>query len=109
VPAALGPEQPKIISGLHQKWVAASSPQAKGRVERVHGTHQDRLVKKLRLAAVSNYDDAPKMGIDKVLGSGAVFCRPRVPNWVWASFGIARSASQARGILHEGIACACLG
>src|SRR5205807_2910701 len=30
----------------------------KGRVERVHGTHQDRLVKKLRLATVSNYDDA---------------------------------------------------
>ena len=27
---------------------AASSPQAKGRVERNHGTHQDRLVKKLR-------------------------------------------------------------
>jgi hypothetical protein len=29
--------------------IAASSPQAKGRVERHHGTHQDRLVKKLRL------------------------------------------------------------
>jgi transposase len=28
--------------------IAASSPQAKGRVERAHGTHQDRLVKKLR-------------------------------------------------------------
>jgi len=28
--------------------VAASSPQAKGRVERSHGTHQDRLIKKLR-------------------------------------------------------------
>src|SRR6266699_7315133 len=34
--------------GIHI--IAASSPQAKGRVERVHGTHQDRLVKKLRLA-----------------------------------------------------------
>jgi hypothetical protein len=38
--------------------IAASSPQAKGRVERVHGTHQDRLVKKLRLAAIANYSDA---------------------------------------------------
>jgi hypothetical protein len=38
--------------------IAASSPQAKGRVERVHGTHQDRLVKKLRLAGVAGYDDA---------------------------------------------------
>src|SRR5215472_10704824 len=28
--------------------IAASTPQAKGRVERIHGTHQDRLVKKLR-------------------------------------------------------------
>jgi transposase len=31
--------------------IAASSPQAKGRVERNHGTHQDRLVKKLRRLA----------------------------------------------------------
>jgi hypothetical protein len=30
------------------KIIAANSPQAKGRVERNHGTHQDRLVKKLR-------------------------------------------------------------
>src|SRR6202142_4034523 len=28
--------------------IAASSPEAKGRIERMHGTHQDRLVKKLR-------------------------------------------------------------
>lgn len=28
--------------------IPASSPQAKGRVERSHGTHQDRLIKKLR-------------------------------------------------------------
>jgi transposase len=30
--------------------ILANSPQAKGRVERVHGTHQDRLVKLMRLA-----------------------------------------------------------
>lgn len=34
--------------------IAASSPQAKGRVERVHGTHQDRLVKKLRLRKIAS-------------------------------------------------------
>lgn len=33
--------------------VVANSPQAKGRVERVHGTHQDRLVKLLRLEKVA--------------------------------------------------------
>jgi transposase len=38
--------------------IAASSPQAKGRVERAHGTHQDRLVKKLRLAGIARYDQA---------------------------------------------------
>jgi hypothetical protein len=27
-------------------------------VERAHGTHQDRLVKKLRLAGIANYDQA---------------------------------------------------
>jgi len=32
--------------GIHI--IAANSPQAKGRIERNHGTHQDRLVKKLR-------------------------------------------------------------
>jgi hypothetical protein len=36
--------------------IAASSPQAKGRVERNHGTHQDRLVKKLRRLGIA--DDA---------------------------------------------------
>jgi transposase len=33
--------------------IGASSPQAKGRVERGHGTHQDRLIKKLRLRGIS--------------------------------------------------------
>jgi len=33
-------------------WIAAYSPQAKGRVERSFGTDQDRLVKELRLAKV---------------------------------------------------------
>jgi hypothetical protein len=36
--------------------VPASSPQAKGRVERKHGVYQDRLVKELRLAGIH---DAP--------------------------------------------------
>ncbi|HXY77533.1 MAG TPA: ISNCY family transposase [Candidatus Acidoferrales bacterium] len=35
--------------------MAASSPQAKGRVERKHGTHQDRLIKKLRRKAIASY------------------------------------------------------
>jgi len=38
--------------------IAASSPQAKGRVERIHGTHQDRLVKKLRRKKISTHAQA---------------------------------------------------
>jgi len=38
--------------------IAASSPQAKGRVERNHGTHQDRLVKKLRLQKITSLEEA---------------------------------------------------
>ena len=38
--------------------IAANSPQAKGRVERNHGTDQDRLVKELRLAGISSIEDA---------------------------------------------------
>ncbi len=35
------------------KIIAAYSPEAKGRVERSHGTYQDRLVKELRLAEIA--------------------------------------------------------
>ena len=38
----------RMCATLGIQIIAASSPQAKGRVERNHGTHQDRLVKKLR-------------------------------------------------------------
>jgi transposase len=34
--------------------IAANSPEAKGRVERNHGTHQDRLVKKLRRLGIAD-------------------------------------------------------
>ena len=48
----------RMCAKLDIRIIAASSPQAKGRVERAHGTHQDRLVKKLRLAGIANYDEA---------------------------------------------------
>lgn len=35
--------------------IPASSPQAKGRVERTHGTNQDRLIKKLRVKGISTH------------------------------------------------------
>jgi hypothetical protein len=39
-------------------WIGARSPQAKGRVERLWGTLQDRLVGELRLAGAASIDDA---------------------------------------------------
>ena len=38
--------------------IAANSPEAKGRVERIHGTHQDRLVKKLRRKKIATHAQA---------------------------------------------------
>src|SRR5947207_5560251 len=38
--------------------IAANSPQVKGRVERNHGTHQDRLVKKLRRKKIRDHEGA---------------------------------------------------
>jgi transposase len=48
----------RMCARLGIRIVAANSPQAKGRVERAHGTHQDRLVKKLRLAGIADYEQA---------------------------------------------------
>ena len=41
-------------------WIAAHSPQAKGRIERFFGTAQDRLVKGLRLAGADNLPGAQR-------------------------------------------------
>src|SRR5215470_1844435 len=38
--------------------IAASSPEAKARIERMHGTHQDRLVKKLRRKQIISHEAA---------------------------------------------------
>jgi len=48
----------RMCQKLGIRIIAASSPQAKGRVERNHGTHQDRLIKKLRRRGISSYETA---------------------------------------------------
>ena len=45
----------RMCATLGIRIIGASSPQAKGRVERQHGTHQDRLVKKLRRQGITTY------------------------------------------------------
>ncbi len=56
-------EEPKsqygrLLDELGVKLIAAQSPQAKGRVERLWGTLQDRLVKALRKAEASSLEEA---------------------------------------------------
>jgi transposase len=48
----------RMCATLGIKIIPASSPQAKGRVERHHGTHQDRLVKKLRRKRIGDVETA---------------------------------------------------
>ena len=48
----------RAMSELGIEVILAHSPQAKGRVERGFGTHQDRLVKELRLAGISTIEQA---------------------------------------------------
>lgn len=48
----------RALRELDIEWIAAHSPQAKGRVERGFGTAQDRLVKGLRVAGVKTLEQA---------------------------------------------------
>src|SRR4029077_15968923 len=48
----------RMCAKLGIEIIAPRSPQAKGGGEGAHGPHQDRLVKKLRLAGIANYDQA---------------------------------------------------
>jgi transposase len=48
----------RMCARLGIQIIPASSPQAKGRIERNHGTHQDRLVKKLRRQGVGDVEQA---------------------------------------------------
>lgn len=48
----------RVLQELGIQWIPASSPQAKGRIERLFGAFQDRLVSELRLAGICDKDAA---------------------------------------------------
>lgn len=52
------PQFARACRRLDIKVICATTPQAKGRVERANRTLQDRLVKELRLRNISTFDDA---------------------------------------------------
>ena len=48
----------RMCQKLGIRIIAATTPQAKGRVERQHGVHQDRLIKKMRRKGIASYEAA---------------------------------------------------
>jgi transposase len=48
----------RALQELGIEWIAAHSPQAKGRIERLFATLQDRLVKEMRLAGIASIEAA---------------------------------------------------
>jgi transposase len=60
----------RALNELGIEWIAAHSPQAKGRIERLFETLQDRLVKEMRL-----------VGIDSIQGANHFLETRFVPEW----------------------------
>src|SRR5450432_1259493 len=60
----------RALNELGIEWIAAHSPQAKGRIERLFETLQDRLVKEMRLA-----------GIDSIPGANHFLEMRFLPEW----------------------------
>ena len=84
----------RMCAALQIQIIPASSPQAKGRVERNHGTHQDRLVKKLRRLAIAD-DAAANAFLDTtVLAAPQCALRPGARRHA----GLSSSASLGRGV-----------
>lgn len=57
----------RACASLGIRLIRAYSPQAKGRVERSHGTYQDRLVKELRLKEISTIELANQFLADEFI------------------------------------------
>lgn len=57
----------RAMTELHIEPIFANSPQAKGRVERLFGTLQDRLIKELRLQNISDIETANKFLKEKFI------------------------------------------
>ncbi len=67
----------RALAELNIEIICANSSQAKDRVERANRTLQDRLVKELRIAGISNMDDGNAFLEGFVERYNAKFARPR--------------------------------
>jgi hypothetical protein len=66
----------RALAELNIEIICANSSQAKGRVERAHATLQDRLVKELRLAGISDLEAANAFLPGFVESYNSKFARP---------------------------------
>ena len=74
----------RVMADLGIESIPAHSPQAKGRIERLWGTLQDRLTKELRLAGIRNLEEANAFLPDFIARYNARFARaPQDPNVAW--------------------------
>lgn len=74
-----GPDPTQVgraLTELGIQWIPAASPQAKGRVERLGGTFQDRLVSELRLARVRDLEGANAFLAGYIVRHNRRFARP---------------------------------
>ncbi len=70
----------RAMAELGVRLIFARSPQAKGRVERMAGTFQDRLVTELRLASATTIAEAQAV-LERFLPRFAVVASQREPAW----------------------------
>jgi transposase len=78
----------RLMEELGVRQIAAHSPQAKGRVERLWNTFQDRLVSELRLANACNMEQATEVLDRAVVDHNRRFSRKAGdPNSVWRKLG----------------------
>ena len=75
----------RVLAELGIISIPAHSPQAKGRIERLFGTFQDRLLKELRLADVATPDQANAFLPGFITSYNALFAKPpqdSTPAWI---------------------------
>ena len=78
----------RLMEELGIRQIAANSPQAKGRIERLWGTSQDRLVSELRLANACTIEEANEVLKRVVIKHNQKFHRqPEDPNSVYRKPG----------------------
>src|SRR5450432_3988714 len=81
----------RALHELGIEWIAANSPQAKGRIERLFETLQDRLVKEMRLA-----------GIDSLVAANHFLETRFIPQWEERFIVTPRNSTNAHRPLDRG-------